>query len=268
VSVETPPEVTDAFSRVGTLLAGRVVLVMGASRGIGAGIATGLARAGAMLALASRDLAATEQVAASIAAFADKPMVLPVDVSDAASVRACVEAVVARHGRVDGAVNNAGRSHPAAPLHEIPDDTYDAVMDTDVRGMFLCMKAEIAQMMKQGRGAIVNLASTGSFVANPGLSLYMAAKHADVGLTRTAATDYAQKGIRINAIAPGVTATEMVMRGTGRTEEGRTRLVSRAPMRRMAAPEEMAGPVIWLLSDLASYVTGAIVPVDGGWLAN
>lgn len=268
MSVRCPDEVRAAFGAVGPILSGRVILVMGASRGIGAGIARGLAHAGATLALASRDLAATDTVADEIGQFAPRPMTIPVDVTDQASVNACVERVVSRHERLDGAVNNAGRSHPAAPFGDQPHSVYDDVLDVNLRGTVLAMQAEIAQMMKVGRGAIVNVASVGSLVGNGGVSLYIAAKHAVAGLTRSAAMDYAEKGIRINAIAPGATFTDLVANGLGKTTEGRDKLSARAPMKRMAHPDEMAGAVIWLLSGLATYVTGAIVPVDGGWTAS
>ena len=266
--LETPAPVLRTLQTMGPLLQGRVILVMGASRGIGAGISSGLARAGATLALASRDMDASNQVADAIAQFAERPMVLHCDIADAASVKACVAAVVKRHGRLDGAVNNAGRSHPGALLGELDESVYDGVMDVIVRGTFLAMKAEIAEMMKCGGGAIVNVASTGSIVGVATKSLYIAAKHAIAGMTRTAGIEYADKGIRINAIAPGATFTDMVANGLGATEEGRKKLVGSVPMARMATIDEMAGPAIWLLSDLASYVTATIVPIDGGLTAS
>lgn len=265
--MENPSPATLALQTIGPILKDRVVLVIGASRGIGEGIAGGIAHTGARLALASRDLDATNAVADAIADYAERPMTLAVDIASKASVEACVAAVVERHGRLDGAVNNAGLSHPGGPLHELPDEAYDPPMDVNVRGTFFAMRAEIREMLKSGGGSIVNVASAGSFIGIPTKSLYVASKHALAGLTKTAGAEYATQNVRINAIAPGTVFTEMVARGLGSTEEGRQMLVSSTPARRMAGIEEMAGPVIWLLSDLSSYVTATVVPVDGGWVA-
>ena len=267
-AVETPAGVTQALSSIGPILEGKVIAVVGASRGIGAGIALGVARTGATLALASRDMDATNAVADQIAAFAPRPMVLEVDIAERTSIERCLDAIVDRQGRLDGAVNNAARSHPGKPFADLDDETYDAVMDVNVRGTMMCMRAEIRHLEKAGGGAIVNIASAGSRHPMKGLTYYITSKHAVAGLTRNVAYDYADRNIRINAISPGVTFTEMVARGSGRTPEGRTMLLGKTPMARMATPDEMAGPAIWLLSDLASFVTGALIPVDGGWDAS
>ena len=264
----TPPAVLETLARMGPVLQDKVVLVVGASRGIGEGIVRGLAHTGAKLVLASRDIDATNAVADAVADNCERPLVLKVDVADKQSVEACVAATLDRHGRLDGAVNNAGISHPGALIHELPDSAYDGPMDVNVRGTFYAMRAQIRVMLDQGTGgSIVNVASTGSFDGVPTKALYAASKHAVAGLTRTGGLEYATLGVRINAIAPGTVFTDMVARGLGSTEEGRKMLNDLTPMKRMAGIEEMSGAVIWLLSDLATYVTGAVVPVDGGWNA-
>src|SRR6266851_3388073 len=214
----------------------KVVIVTGASRGIGAAGARAFAAAGARVVL-----------------------VVPTDVSDSDSVRALVDRTLKEFGRLDAAFNNAGANYAQRPVAEIPEEEFDQTLAVNLRGTFLSMKYEIKAMLANGGGAIVNMASTAGIGSAPGLASYVAAKHGVVGLTKAAATDYADKGIRINALAPGPIFTDPRM---DPQQVGRW-----VPMQRMGRPEEVAVVAVWLCSDDASYITGAILPVDGGKLA-
>lgn len=233
----------------------KVVIVTGASRGIGAAGARAFAAAGARVVLAARDEAALNEVAKDL----DGALVVPTDVSDAGSVKALVDRTIARFGRLDAAFNNAGGNVAMRPVGEIPDGEFDQTLAVNLRGVFLCMKHEINAMLANGGGAIVNMASTAGIGSAPGLAAYVAAKHGIVGLTKAAALDYADKGIRINALAPGPIHTDPRM---DPQQVGRW-----VPMQRVGRPEEVAAVAVWLCSDDASYITGAILPVDGGKLA-
>ncbi|HEV2218045.1 MAG TPA: glucose 1-dehydrogenase [Candidatus Dormibacteraeota bacterium] len=233
----------------------KVVIVTGASRGIGAAGARAFAAAGARVVLAARDDAALNEVAKAIGGA----LVVPTDISDTDSVRALVDRTVKEFGRLDAAFNNAGANYALRPVAEIPDEEFDQTLAVNLRGTFLSMKYEIVAMLASGGGAIVNMASTAGLGSAPGLASYVAAKHGVVGLTKAAANDYADKGIRINALAPGPIFTDPRM---DPQQVGRW-----VPMQRMGRPEEVASVAVWLCSDDASYITGAILPVDGGKLA-
>jgi NAD(P)-dependent dehydrogenase (short-subunit alcohol dehydrogenase family) len=250
---------------MGPNLTGRVALVTGASRGIGASVARSFAKAGAAVALASRDETALAGVAAQIRDEGGAALVVPTDVSDQAAVASLVEAVLTQFGRLDFACNNAaGGGHRPTPLADVPVEAFDSGLTVTLRGVFLAMKYEIPAMLSNGGGAIVNTSSTAGLQAVGGLAAYVSAKHGLEGLTKVAALDYAAGGIRVNAVAPGPILTDNL----ARAGEGAQRAAAAAmPMQRVGQPEEVAAVVVWLCSGEASYVTGATVVIDGGKLA-
>lgn len=248
------------------LLEDRVAIITGASRGIGAAAARTFAACGAAVALAARDERALAAVAASICADGGKAIAVPADIGDPAAVERLVEQVTARFGRLDAAFNNAGGSgHLPAPLATVPNEEFAATLEINLRGTFLCMKYEIPAMLAAGGGAIVNMASTAGERGVYGLAAYSASKHGVIGLTRTAALDYAAQGIRVNAVAPGPILSERL---AALSEEPRARVAQAVPMRRIGLPEEVAAAVAWLCSDQAAFITGATLPIDGGRLAS
>jgi NAD(P)-dependent dehydrogenase (short-subunit alcohol dehydrogenase family) len=247
------------------MLANKIVLITGAASGIGAAAAAVFARHGARVACLDRDLDGASRVAGAL----PEALAVRCDVADAASVTAAVDTVCGHFGRLDGAFNNAGIEQMAgrmAPLGEIPLAAYDAVMAVNLRGLLICLQAEIARM---GRGAaIVNTASVMAAVGAPGLGAYAASKHGVMGLTRTAALDYAAAGIRVNAVLPGAVRTPMLTERAFVQNPGYEAMASSVhPIGRMAEPAEIAEAAAWLLSDFASFVTGAGLPVDGGLTA-
>jgi NAD(P)-dependent dehydrogenase (short-subunit alcohol dehydrogenase family) len=246
-------------------MTGRVAVVTGASRGIGAAVARAFRAAGARVALAARDADALDRLASELAGGDGDALAVPTDVSDAASVAAMVERVLARFGRLDYACNNAaGGGHPPTPLAEVAVDAFDSGLAVSLRGVFLAMRAEIPAMLASGGGAIVNMGSTAGLQAVGGLASYVTAKHGIEGLTKVAALDYAEQGIRVNALAPGPILTENLERAG---EAGREAAAAALPMKRIGCPEEVAGAVVWLSSELARFITGATLAIDGGKLA-
>jgi NAD(P)-dependent dehydrogenase (short-subunit alcohol dehydrogenase family) len=246
-------------------LEGRVVLITGASRGIGAAIARAMSHAGATVVLAARDEHALRGLAASIHDDGGRALAVPTDVTDPGSVCRLVEKTVGALGRLDAAVNNAaGGGHLPTPLAEVAVADFDAALAVSLRGMFLSMKYELPALIRAGGGAIVNTASTAALHPVAGLAGYVAAKSAVVGLTRVAALDYAEQGIRVNALAPGPINTEALERAGAAAQR---RVAAALPVRRLGTPEEVAEAAVWLCSPASSFVTGAVLPVDGGLLA-
>ncbi|MEQ7127274.1 SDR family NAD(P)-dependent oxidoreductase [Actinopolymorpha sp. B11F2] len=186
------------------------------------------------------------------------------DLGDTASIDRAVATVVERHGRLDVAFNNAGVGVPPHHVADFPEDDFDLVMRVNLKGVFYAVSAEVKAMIQCGGGAIVNTSSVGSLIGNPGLPAYGAAKRAVNSITESAAVSYASAGIRVNAIAPGLTITEMVEEWNCHDPGVIDRIISSTPMGRAAAPEEIAESAAWLLSDRASYVTGVVLPVTGG----
>ncbi|GGY81993.1 SDR family NAD(P)-dependent oxidoreductase [Streptomyces omiyaensis] len=248
------------------LLRGKVVLITGASSGIGAAAARVFAAEGAAVVLAARR---EERLAALVSELTDKGFdasAVACDVTRADDARRAVAHAVQHHGRLDGAFNNAGTGGDLTPLHEMEDAVYDTILDTNVRGLWNCLRAEIGAMLPTGGGAIVNNSSVGGLVAIPTAAPYVASKHAVVGFTRAAADEYARRGVRVNAVAPGSTLSEITADWYARNPGLQDAIHAVTPQGRTAAPEEVAEAAAWLLSDRSSYVTGTVLPVDGGYV--
>jgi NAD(P)-dependent dehydrogenase (short-subunit alcohol dehydrogenase family) len=242
-------------------LDGRVALVAGASRGIGAVTAATFAEAGAAVVLAARDRDALEHVAEGIRAKGGRALAVPTDVGDPASVEHLVRQAEATFGRLDAAFNNATDGPMPAPLAEIDPDEFDKAIRTNVRGTFLGMKYQIPAMLRSGGGAIVNMASLGGIQGVANLAGYVAGKAGIIGLTKVAALDYADQGVRVNVVAPGPILTYHLEQAGVQAQ----RLAGEStPMHRVGQAEEVAATVLWLCSDQASFVTGVVLPIDGG----
>jgi NAD(P)-dependent dehydrogenase (short-subunit alcohol dehydrogenase family) len=189
------------------------------------------------------------------------------DVSKADEVKGMIEKTIATFGRLDYAFNNAGTEGVMASTHECTEENFDKTINVNLKGVWLCMKYEIPEILKQGKGVIVNSSSIAGLVGSPGLPAYVATKHGVIGLTKTAALEYAKAGIRVNAVCPGAIKTAMIDRITGKNKEVEDQFEAMEPIGRMGEPEEVAKAVIWLCSDEASFVTGHPLAVDGGWVA-
>ncbi|WP_329572645.1 SDR family NAD(P)-dependent oxidoreductase [Kitasatospora sp. NBC_01266] len=243
---------------------GRVALVAGASRGIGAGTARAFAREGAAVVLAARDGQALESLAARIRAEGGRAIAVPTDVGDAAAMERLVATTLDTYGRLDAAFNNATDGSSLAPLAEIDPEDFDRAIRTNIRGTFLGMKYQIAAMPHGSGGAIVNMASIAGLHGVAGLAGYTAGKAGIIALTRVAALEYADQGIRVNAVAPGPILTHR-LEAAG--ERAQLLAAEATPMRRVGRVAEVSAAVLWLCSDQASFVTGAVLPIDGGQFA-
>ncbi|MEU1282519.1 glucose 1-dehydrogenase [Streptomyces sp. NPDC005805] len=248
----------------GGLLAGKALLITGASSGIGAAAARVGAAHGARLVLMARRTGQLNALAAELRDKGAEVACAAGDVTRAEEVARAVEMAVDRYGELHAAFNNAGAVREPLPLHETPDADFDAVLDVNLRGVWLCMKYEIGAMLAAGGGAIVNNSSVAGLRATSMGAPYVAAKHAVLGLTRSAATQYAPAGIRVNALATGLTRTEMAEGLFARDPATEERMRRRNPQNRVADPEEVAEAAAWLCSDLAGFVTGTVLAVDGG----
>jgi NAD(P)-dependent dehydrogenase (short-subunit alcohol dehydrogenase family) len=244
-------------------LSNKVVIVTGASRGIGAAAAKVFAAEGASVVVAARDEHALDALAAEIAESGGTAHAVATDVTDPASVERMVAAALERYGRLDGAFNNAGEGHRPAPLAELSPEDFDRSLAVNLRGLFLCLRAELAEL--GSGGAIVNMTSTAGVSGAPGMAAYTAAKHGVVGLTKTAALDYGPSGIRVNAVAPGPILTDG---GIGAAPaEVQEKVAAMLPLKRLGTTIEVARVAAFLLSDAAAFVNGAVLPIDGGKLA-
>ncbi len=244
------------------MLAGRVAIVTGASHGIGAAASIAFAHAGAKVVLAARDGDSLNEVASEVSEAGGVAAAIPTDVTDPNSADAMVNLALEKYGRLDYAFNNAGSGHMPTPLADLDVDQFDRALRVNAKGTYLSMKYEIRAMLKTGGGSIVNMSSTAGVQGVNGIAGYVAGKHAVIGLTRAAALDYAKQNIRVNAVAPGPILTE---RTVGRIDANQA--IFAVPIGRVGYREEVAEVVVWLCSDLASFVTGAVIPVDGGRLA-
>ncbi|MFV8054657.1 SDR family NAD(P)-dependent oxidoreductase [Mycobacterium sp. 48b] len=241
----------------------KVILVTGATSGVGRACAIRLAVEGATIGVVGRNAARCSEVATAVAAAGGHAIAVAGDLLDPSFADDAVDTVLDRFGRLDGAVNSAGVSPPAQVLAEVTDETWQTTLDLDLTAMFRCMRAQIRAMAPAASGAIVNVASyTATTVQIPGISPYASAKWGVLGLTKSAARDYARSGLRINAVAPGHVRTPMIDRSLD--GNGELRLRERIPLGRVAEPEEMAGIVAFMLSDEASFITGQVLVADGG----
>ena len=247
---------------------GKVALVTGAGGGNGLSTAQAFAKAGASVILGDRDEEMICKAAEDLIAAGHNAISVTCDVTDTAQVETMIERAVGTYGRLDAAFNNAGVNSEAAALLETSDAEFERVMNVNLRGVWNCMKGELSQMMAQGSGAIVNCSSIGGLKGSKGRSAYSASKHAVIGLTRSAALDYADKGIRINAVCPGMVNTPMAVLVTKNYDsEILRRMVAQEPIGRFGEPEEIAAAVVWLCSPAASFMVGHAMAVDGGILA-
>jgi NAD(P)-dependent dehydrogenase (short-subunit alcohol dehydrogenase family) len=248
---------------------GLVTLVTGGASGIGRATSLLLGREGARVVVADLDEGRGRTVVEEIGRDGGEATFARCDVTSRSQIDALVSGVVETHGRLDGALNNAGIGAPAVELADYPEDAWDSVMQVHAKGVWLCMARELQQMTAQGSGAIVNMSSIAGLVAFPSLAPYNAAKFAIRGLTKTAALEYATRNVRVNAVCPGYVDTPMLSAALD-SEPGSDvyrQIEELQPMKRLATPVEVAECVLWLLSPASSFVTGVDLVVDGGYLA-
>lgn len=246
------------------IFAGKVAIVTGGSFGIGRATALAFARQGAKVVVADWAEDPQNNTIKLIEEIAGEAIFVHCDVSDNSAVKNMVATAVAKFGRIDFAFNNAGIEGLSAITHECTEDNWDKTISINLKGVWLCMKHEIPEMLKNN-GVIVNCASVAGLNGFTGLPAYVATKHGIVGLTKTAALEYAKKDIRVNAVCPGVIHTAMIDRLTGNDKEVEKQFSAMEPIGRMGTPDEVAAAVTWLCSDAASFVTGVALPVDGGY---
>ena len=242
---------------------GKVALVTGGSRGIGRATALLFAQSGAKVVIGDVDPAGDETVE-TIKRDGGEATFVRTDVSDESDVKNLIATAVKTYGGLNCAFNNAGVLPPTVALVEMEESTFDQTLAVDLKGMFLCMKHEIAHMLQSGGGAIVNTASIAGLIAEPGISAYIAAKHGVIGLSKAAAVEYASKGIRINALAPGLVNTAMTKAWFDDPNMS-AYFIANTPIGRVSQPAEIAGMVLFLCSDLASFTVGQTFVIDGGY---
>lgn len=246
---------------------GRTVLITGGSTGIGRASAIAFAEAGALVAIGSRDAEAGAALTHEIERSGGRAFHRKVNVSQNDEVRDFVEATVARYGQLDIAFNNAGTLPPTGALAEQSDDDWDRTISVDLAGVFYSLRHEIRAMLRHGGGSIINTSSVAGLIADPGMSPYVAAKHGVIGLTKAAALDYATRGIRVNAIAPGLVRTGMIDEWMN-DPEMRATVMSYSPQQRVSESEEVARLVLFLASDMSPFINGAVYTIDGGQTAH
>lgn len=253
------------------IMDGNIALVTGAGAGIGRSTALKFAREGAKVMVSDIDAEGGEATVELIRADGGEAVFYKADIARPDEVKALMAETVKVYERLDCACNNAGIEGVVAPLVDQPMDNFDRIMQINTRGTFLCLQAEIRQMLKQGGGAIVNLASVAGLIGFPGLSPYVASKHAVNGLTKNAALEFGKNGIRVNSVCPGGIETRMLdslaQQATGGEMDTHQMMDPLHPIGRIGQPKEVAELIVWLCSDQASFVTGANIPVDGGYVA-
>jgi len=251
-------------------MAGKVALITGGSSGIGRSVGLLFAREGARVVVTARRTDEGEETVQMIREAGGEACFVQTDVSQAAAVQALVNTCVTRYGRLDYAVNNAGIEGSIVPMIDYTENDWDAIIDINLKGVWLCMKAEVVQMQQNGGGAIVNVSSVGGLIGFPRMGPYVATKHGIIGLTKTAALEYATHNIRVNVLCPGLIDTPMADRVVKGLQAGgidaEHLVMSLTPLRRRGTPAEIAEAAVWLCSDAASYVTGHAMVVDGGFM--
>jgi NAD(P)-dependent dehydrogenase (short-subunit alcohol dehydrogenase family) len=250
-----------------SLFKGKIALVTGGTSGIGRTTAIAFAKEGAKVVVTGRREKEGAETIQLVKATGGESFFIKTDVSKEADVRMMVEKVLEAYGRLDYAFNNAGIEQVPTPLVEQTEEAFDQIININVKGVWLSMKYEIPQMLKNGGGAIVNMASVAGLIGFAGIPIYIASKHAVLGLTKSVALEYAKSGIRINAVSPAAIETDMVDRFVGKEGDARQQLASMHPVGRLGRPEEIADAVIYLCSDKASFITGQSLTVDGGFTA-
>jgi NAD(P)-dependent dehydrogenase (short-subunit alcohol dehydrogenase family) len=248
-------------------LKGKVALVTGAGQGMGLAAARAFAQERAAVVLADRDDMFVQRAAQDLIDQGHKALAVHCDVTDEAQVKAMVEKTVAQFGRLDAAFNNAGVQSPAVELADSDSAEFDRITAINLKSVWTCMKYELQQMRKQGSGAIVNNSSIGGLIGLPGRAIYHAAKHGVIGLTKSAALDYAARGISINAICPGTVDTPMVAEMVAKDPEVMAAILKMQPIGRLGKAEEIASAVVWLCSPGAAFVVGHALAIDGGFTA-
>jgi len=244
---------------------GKVAIVTGAASGIGRASARAFAREGARVVVADIDGAGGDETVRLVTEAGGEAVFVRTDVSRSADVQAMVAAAVDTFGRLDYAHNNAGIVGAGIPVAEMPEEVWERALGIMLTGVFLCMKHEIPRILEQGGGAIVNTSSGAGLIGVPGFADYVASKHGIIGLTKTAALEYATSGLRVNAICPGTARTGMVNEWLGGDPANEAQVVALHPIGRIAEPEEIAEAAVWLCSDRASFVVGHALSVDGGY---
>ncbi|MDV6278708.1 glucose 1-dehydrogenase [Rhodococcus erythropolis] len=250
---------------ISTLLAGKTILITGAASGIGAAAAIAFSAHGAKVSLADINTEGGEKLAHTIEGNGGSAMFVPTDVGSAHDVESMVQATISRFGHLDCAFNNAGIDGDLAPLHETTEENWNRVIAVNLTGVLLCLKYEITHMLGEGHGSIVNNSSVAGLIGMPyGISSYAATKHGVIGLTKVAALEYGARGIRVNAVCPGIVRTNILDQAIRDGVVTEQEAAAIAPIRRLASPSEIAEAAAWLCSDAASYVNGHAMAVDGG----
>lgn len=252
---------------MGMTFSGQVVVITGAGAGIGRSTALAFAAEGLKVVVSDIDTAAGETTVEQIRAAGGEATFVRCDVTRDAEVKALMDAVVETYGRLDYAFNNAGIEIEDGRVPEGSEAEFDAIIGVNVKGVWLCLKYQLPLILAQGGGAIVNTASIAGLAAAPKMSIYSASKHAVIGLTKSAAIEYAKKRVRVNAVCPAVIDTEMFRRAHGGDVQHEQRVVAIHPMARVGKPEEIASAVLYLCSDGAAFTTGHALTVDGGFMA-
>ncbi|MCR4524215.1 SDR family NAD(P)-dependent oxidoreductase [Bosea sp. 47.2.35] len=246
---------------------GHVALVTGAASGMGLATAKAFAEAGAKVALADVNADSLQTAADALSASGHDVIALQCDVADDTQASTLIKRTVERYGRLDAAFNNAGIQSPAVETADVPVDVYDRIIAINLRGVWCCMKHELLQMRSQGSGAIVNCSSLGGLEGVPGRAAYHAAKHGVLGLTKSAALEYAARGIRVNAVCPGIIDTPMVSDMLTGEKDVMEEMMRNVPIKRLGQADEIAQAVLWLCSDASKFLIGQALAVDGGYTA-